>query len=108
MKSPWKDNGNAFDPMYDECIAIQPKTGLKTTRRCCVFLDNTADTLAEDLQETDREDIILAFRDCDAKYINSLRRGDVVIRPECNGKKYTVQVVTRDCVLGLIVKARSI
>lgn len=99
---------NAFEPMFDECVSIEPRNGMKTSRRCCIFLDNTSDPLSEDMSETNREDIILAFRDCDTKYINTLKRGDIVSRPETGGTRYSVQAVTRDFLLGLIVKAREI
>lgn len=106
-RSPWKHNETAFDLMYDECVSIKPKNGMRTTKQCCIFIDNTADSLSEDMQETNREDIILTFRDCDSKYVNTLKRGDVIYRVEHGNKTYAVQSVVDDRVMGLVVKARS-
>ena len=54
--SPWKDVDTAFEVMFDEHVVISHKNK-KQTIAAVVFTDNTGDALAEDMLDTNREDI---------------------------------------------------
>lgn len=56
MKNPWKDVDTAFEVMFDEHVVISHKNK-KQTIAVVVFTDNTGDALAEDMLDTNREDI---------------------------------------------------
>lgn len=94
--------------MYDECIALTSiKNGINQTIKCCVMIDNTADVDSQDFLDSQNEQIIVCCRKEDFCYVSKLTRGDSVVRHVGN-KKYCVQEVTEDYLLGLIIKAKSV
>ena len=54
------------------------------------------------------ESIQLVFKDCDWNTISKVSRGDVIERPEFNGRKYSVSEVVHDPNIGSLIKARSL
>lgn len=107
MESPWKDIDDAFMPMFTESIILTHQHE-KMTIKTAVFVDNTADALADDSLDTNREDIQIVCNKCDWAYVSNLSRGDLVERVEANGKKYRISDVQKDALMGWCIYARSI
>lgn len=107
MESPWKENDDAFMPMFTESIVLTHQKQ-KQTISAAVFTDNTGDALADDNLDTDREDIQIVCKRKDWAYISKLTRGDVVERIEVNGLKYRISDVQQDALMGWCIYARSI
>lgn len=104
--SPWKDFDEAFEPMFDESVSVKTKDGKKTTLRVSVFTDGTADPLAADMMDTDREDVVFMFKKADWPFVKTLKRGATVTR--CSyGKEYAVSEAKLDNCFGWVVTARS-
>lgn len=106
MKSPFRHIDSAFDVFYDEQIVVECKDGRKQTLQACVMTDNTGDPLSEELVDSEREDLNIVARRCDWAFVQTLARGDKAIRL-CTNKKYVVQEVVEDFVMGLVVKVRQ-
>lgn len=110
MKSPWTDNDKAYSPMFTESVVIsgtRGQEGFRQTIEAAVFVDNTGDALAENI-DTDREDIDIVFDMKDWAFVQKLLRGDTVERTTLNGVRYRIQEVKRDFLMGWVVKARSV
>lgn len=110
MKSPWTDNDKAYSPMFTESVVISGTRGqdsFRQTIEAAVFVDNTGDALAENI-DTDREDIDIVFDMKDWAFVQKLLRGDTVERTTLNGVRYRIQEVKRDFLMGWVVKARSV
>lgn len=109
MKSPFEHIDSAFDVFYDEQILVECKDGRKQTLTACVFTDNTGDVLAQDMIDTDREDISIAVRREDWALLQNIEIQDSIHRI-VNGKcvKYKVSDVLDDYSMGKVVKARSV
>ena len=69
MKSPWKNNDDAFEPMFDEHASIITPDGKRTTFEVAVFVDGMADPLADDMMDTDREDVTFMFKQKDWAFV---------------------------------------
>ena len=109
MKSPFTHIDSAFEVFYDEQIVIECKDGRKQTLDVCVFTDNTGDVLAQDMIDTDREDISIAVKREDWQFLDNIGIQDTITR-FVNSKcvKYKVSDVLDDCLMGKVIKARSI
>lgn len=107
MKNPWKDISDAaFAPMFDEKAAVKTPDGKATSFEVAVFTDGTADPLADDMMDTDREDVTFAFKRKDWPFVQTLKRGAIVTRCGC-GKTYSVSEAKLDNCLGWVVTARE-
>ena len=107
MKSPWKDNDVAFEPMFTESIVLTHKNE-KQSIEAAVFIDNTADSIVDEALDTDFEEIKVVCKRKDWGYVSKLVRGDLVERTEVNGVKYKVQEIKNDSLMGICILARSI
>lgn len=109
MKSPFRHIDSAFDVFYDETILVECKDGKKQTLDVCVFTDNTGDVLAQDMIDTDREDISIVVKREDWQFLGNVGIQDTITR-FVNNKcvKYKVSDVLDDYLMGKVVKARSI
>ena len=72
MKSPFRHIDSAFDVFYDEHIVVECKDGRKQILEVCVFTDNTGDVLAQDMIDTDREDISIAVKHEDWQFLDNI------------------------------------
>lgn len=109
--SPWKGNDDAFVQMYDESVVIsgtRQDGNFKQTIEVALFVDYTDDPTNDDMIDTTIEYIHLCCRPEDVAFILKLRRGDLIERTTVNGRKYSVQEVKRDYVMGWTITARSI
>lgn len=104
--SPWKDNDDAFEAMYDESVVVK-HGGEKATLEVCVFTDNTGDAISDEGMDTTREDIKIVCKREDWPYMSRLVRGDSVERTAYNGLKYKVQEAKFDALMGWCIYARS-
>lgn len=107
MKTPWNINDRAFEPMYEESVVIRHGTDEQTIN-CIVYSDMTGEPVTDAAIDTEREDINISCRKHDWTFIQSLKRGDKVIRTATNGKTYTVQSVKYDSIMGWVITARSL
>lgn len=106
--NPWETD-NAFEPMYTEVISISaPRNNntIRQTLKCCVFTDGTGEALYDGNTETDREDIMIATKKGDWKFVQSLQTGDEIKRLS-NDITYTVSTVKKDALWGWIINARG-
>lgn len=107
MKSPWKDNDVAFEPMFTESVVIAHE-GKKQTIEAAVFIDNTADAIVDEALDTDIEEIRIVCKKKDWGYVSKLARGDEVQRSEVNGVRYKISEVKADALMGWCIYARSV
>lgn len=110
-KNPWDCIDNAFSPMFNEHITINVKDGFKYSILVSVFYDITDDVVLEEYNmNSNGESIQFIFKDSDWNNVSNVSRGDVIERPELNGKvkKYSVTEVIHDSNIGNIIKARSL
>lgn len=111
MKSPWENIDTAFNPMFQEPLAVTCKRNNNTieqTITCCVFSSTTGDPLVDESLETDRVDLDFVCKRCDWKFVHTLRRGDTLKRIGLFKKpEYVVESVIEDDVMGLVIRARS-
>lgn len=107
MKSPWKDNDVAFEPMFTESVVIVHKNE-KQTIEAAVFIDNTADSVIDEALDTDIEEIRVVCEKRDWGYVSKLLRGDEVQRTDVNGVRYKISEVKFDTLMGWCIYARSI
>lgn len=111
--NPWMIDADGFDVMYDETITVSGQRKdvevfeFQTSVQVCIFTDNTDDSFSDDMMDTETESIHIAFRKNDWQFAKSLKRGDVIVRSQFCEKKYVVQSVKQDCLLGYVVIARS-
>ena len=107
MKSPWKDiSDSAFEPMFDEYVSIKTPDGKSTSLVVSMFTDGMSDTLTEDMMDTNREDVTFVFKKQDWPFVQTLKRGAVVIRCSCD-KSYSVSEAKLDNCFGWVVTARE-
>ena len=79
--SPWKDNDDAFRPMFTESIVlsgIRENGTFKQTIEAAVFTDMTGDAMTDEAIDTDREDINICCNKSDYAFVQKLLRGDTV------------------------------
>jgi len=109
MKSPFYGNQKAFEPFYDEELVVTTKGGQRQTVKAFVAIDNTADAIADEMLDTEEEQIAISFNRSNWDFLGDLKRGDTIERT-CHGaqKKYSVQEVKNDFALGFIVIAKSV
>ena len=110
MKDPWTIDNAAFLPMYNEPVVIRHKEDGKTieqTASVAVFSAMTGETISPDAMDTDREEINIAFRKRDWGFVQSLVRGDEIVRTATNGKRYKVSEAKYDEIMGWCLAARS-
>lgn len=108
-KGPWDCIDDAFSPMFNEHITIHVKDGYDYSILVSVFDDITDDVLLEEHNMNSKcESIQLVFKDCDWNMISKVARGDVIERPEFNGRKYSVSEVVHDPNIGNLIKARTL
>lgn len=111
MKSPFENIEKAFEPFYNDEIVVETKGGERQTVRAFLATDNTADTLDENMMESNQEAIQITFPREVWPYVGSLKRGDRIIKTDKvtnQEREYVVQDVLMDFALGFVVKARSI
>lgn len=109
MKNPWTDIEDAFEPMYDEVVVVETKSGNKQTLKVLVTADSTGDPLADDMIGSDRMDITILVRKNDWCFLENISEGGLVTRyVNGNEMKYSVSDVVDDFVFGKIMKARQI
>lgn len=106
MKSPWKNNDDAFEPMFDEHASIITPDGKRTTFEVAVFVDGMADPLNDDMMDTEREDVTFMFKQKDWPFVQTLTRGASIIRCS-SSKEYVVSEAKLDNCFGWVVVARS-
>lgn len=97
--------------MYDESVVIsgkRPTGNFKQTIEVALFVDYTDDPTNEDMIDTNIEYIHMCVKVKDVAFATRLQRGDMIERTTVNGRKYSVQEVKRDCVMGWTITARSI
>lgn len=95
--------------MFNEHITIHVKDGYDYSILVSVFDDITDDVLLEEHNMNSKcESIQLVFKDCDWNMISKVSRGDVIERPEFNGRKYSVSEVVHDPNIGNLIKARTL
>jgi len=105
MRDPFIDMYKAFEVFYNEPVKITSKDGsLNQTIQCCVFSSTTGDTIENDNFDTTRIDLNFICDRKDWKYVQLLKRGDQLerLRP-LKHKKYTVQDIIEDDVMGLVI-----
>lgn len=111
MKSPWENIDKAFEPMFNEPIAVTCKRDNKTIEQtivCSVFSATTGEPLVDEALETDRVDLDFVCKRVDWKFVHTLRRGDTLKRVGLFKKpEYVVMSVIEDDVMGLVIQARS-
>ena len=110
MKDPWTIDNPAFEPMYNEPVVIRHKDGNRTVEQTvsvAVFSAMTGDTISNDAIDTDREEISIAFKRHDWPFVQSLMRGDEIIRTATNGKRYKIAEAKYDEIMGWCLAARS-
>lgn len=107
MGDPFKSIDKAFEPMMTEEVVVVTPDGQRQTIKAFVAVDNTGDPLCDEMMDTDREDINVTARAEDWYTVTKLERGAKLERPQLGNKKYAVQDVVMDSIMGLIVKARS-
>lgn len=107
MGSIWNIDDRAFDPMYEESVIVRHDAG-EQTLRVIVYSDMTGEPISEDAIDTDREDITISCRKRDWAFVQSLTRGDKVVRSATNGKTYAVKEAKFDAVMGWVIAARSV
>ena len=110
MKSPWIDIDNAFDQMFDEDIIVKYKRDgepCSRTMRVYVTTGITSDTMTDELIDSQSQTISIVSRQEDYAFVMKLKRGDVIVRPMCLNKIYTVEEVKYDELMHLIVIAKS-
>ena len=107
MKNPFDNIDKAFEPIMDECVSISATNGDETTIRVCVFTDNNADPDSNDYLSSEESQINISCRRDDYSFVKTLKRGAIIYRPSTN-KKYAVQELVEDFVMGLVIKAKSI
>ena len=110
MKSPWNNIDSAFDPMFDEEIVVKFKRDgepCSQTMRVYVTTGITSDTLSEDIMDSQSQVISIVSRQEDYAFFMKLKRGDVIVRPMCLNKIYTVEEVKYDELMHLIAIAKS-
>jgi hypothetical protein len=109
MTSPWKKSEKAYAPMMDEKIVVEKKSdNTRQTLTVCVFISITDDPFSTEALDANAETITVVTKKCDCDYVRSLRRGDVITRPEMAGRKYTIQQVRKDELMDWIITAREI
>lgn len=69
MKSPFGNIDDAFAPMFDEKVAVKTVEGKETNLRACMFIDGDSDPLADDMMETERDDMIFMFQKKDWPFV---------------------------------------
>lgn len=108
-KGPWDGIDDAFSPMFNEHITIHTKDGYDYSILVSVFDDITDDVLLDEHSMNSKcESIQLVFKDCDWNMISKVVRGDVLERPEFNGRKYSITEVKHDPNIGNLIRARSL
>lgn len=107
-QDPFADIEQAFNPFYQECVVLEKKDkSIRQTIFCNVFTDNTdEDVISDQNIDTTREVMTFLCLPKDWGFIQKITRGDIVERPKYN-KKYAVQTVLNDGVMGIVIKARE-
>ena len=96
--------------MYDEQITITGKReniDLNSTLECVVFVDMTGDAFSSDANNTEREDIVVSIHPSCFGYVQKIKRGDSIFRPQ-NNKRYKVSEIKNDVAMGWIIRAREV
>ena len=105
------ETDGAFAPMFDEPVVItcQRDGGkMSQTVMCCVLSTVTDEPYSDDMLEANRVATDFICKRSDWKFLDMVRRGDVVERQGVLKKtRYTVQSVVEDDAVGIIVKAKS-
>ena len=110
MKSPWNNIDNAFDQMFDEDIIVKfRKDGKPCTQTFKVFVTTgtTSDSMSEEMMDSQNQTINVVSRKDDYSFFQKLKRGDIIVRPMFFNKSYTIEEVTYDEIMHLIVIAKS-
>lgn len=105
MKSPWKDNDDAFCPMFDETIAIKTIDGNTTSFEVAMFSNGTSDPFSDDMIDTEREDVMFVFKQEDWPFVKAITRGTTITA--CNMKQYSVSEAKLDNCFGWVIVARE-
>lgn len=107
MKSPFQDIGEgAYAPFFDDTVSITTKSGESGTFDVSVFQDGIADTLSDDMMDTEREDLTFVFSIKDWPFVKNLKRGDTIQR-FATEKTYVISEAKRDNLLGWVAIARE-
>lgn len=105
MKNPFEDMDSAFEVMYTEPITMKTVEGV-CSLNACVMTDGTIEPLADEILESDVEQITILLKKTDWCLIDKIKRGDEITLVNSN-KKYAVSDLLNDFALGWIIKART-